>query len=62
VSWAAKKPALPRFKPEFVAPLESSQPGGAFGPDGDGHLRLCFARDPEQIAKATRRMARWLGA
>ncbi len=35
-------------------------PGGAFGPGGEGHLRLCFARDPEQIADATRRMAGWL--
>ena len=35
-------------------------PGGAFGPGGEGHLRLCFARDPDQIAEATRRMARWL--
>ena len=37
-------------------------PGGAFGPGGDGHLRLCFARDPAEIAEATRRMARWLKA
>jgi aspartate/methionine/tyrosine aminotransferase len=36
-------------------------PGGAFGPGGEGHLRLCFARDPEKIAEATRRLARWLG-
>ena len=35
-------------------------PGGAFGPGGEGYLRLCFARDPEQIAEAARRMARWL--
>jgi aspartate/methionine/tyrosine aminotransferase len=35
-------------------------PGGAFGPGGEGHLRLCFARDPDEIAEATRRMARWL--
>ncbi len=35
-------------------------PGGAFGPGGEGWLRLCFARDPEQIAEATGRMARWL--
>ena len=35
-------------------------PGGAFGPGGEGHLRLCFARDPDQIADATRRMANWL--
>ena len=37
-------------------------PGGAFGPGGEGHLQLCFARDPDQIAEATRRMARWLAA
>ena len=37
-------------------------PGAAFGPGGEGHLRVCFARDPEQIAEATRRMARWLPA
>jgi len=35
-------------------------PGAAFGPGGEGHLRLCFARDPDQIAEAARRMARWL--
>ena len=35
-------------------------PGTAFGPGGEGHLRLCFARDPAEIAEATRRMARWL--
>ena len=37
-------------------------PGGAFGPGGEGHLRLCFARDPAEIDEATRRMARWLKA
>ncbi len=35
-------------------------PGAAFGPGGEGHLRLCFARDPEAIEEATRRIARWL--
>ena len=35
-------------------------PGSAFGPGGEGHLRICFARNPEQIAEATRRIARWL--
>ena len=35
-------------------------PGAAFGPGGEGHLRLCFARDPAEIDKATRRLARWL--
>ena len=37
-------------------------PGTAFGPGGEGHLRLCFARDPAEIEEATRRMARWLKA
>jgi aspartate/methionine/tyrosine aminotransferase len=35
-------------------------PGTAFGPGGEGRLRLCFARDPAEIAEAARRMARWL--
>ncbi len=35
-------------------------PGAAFGPGGEGHLRLCFARDPAQIEEAARRMALWL--
>jgi len=37
-------------------------PGGAFGPGGEGHLRVCFARDPDEIVEAARRMARWLSA
>jgi aspartate/methionine/tyrosine aminotransferase len=36
-------------------------PGSAFGPGGEAHLRLCFARDPAQITEATRRIVRWLG-
>ena len=35
-------------------------PGFAFGPGGEGRLRLCFARAPEQVAEATRRLAAWL--
>ena len=35
-------------------------PGAAFGPGGEGYLRLCFARAPEEIAEATRRLAAWL--
>ncbi len=35
-------------------------PGVAFGPGGEGHLRLCFARDPTEVEEATQRMARWL--
>ncbi len=37
-------------------------PGSAFGPGGEGHLRICFARNPDQIAEATRRIVRWLRA
>jgi len=35
-------------------------PGSAFGLGGEGYLRLCFSRAPEEIAEATRRLARWL--
>jgi aspartate/methionine/tyrosine aminotransferase len=35
-------------------------PGVAFGPGGEGYLRICFARAPEPMAEATRRLARWL--
>jgi aspartate aminotransferase len=31
-------------------------PGSAFGPMGEGYLRLCFARDPAQIAEAVERL------
>jgi aspartate/methionine/tyrosine aminotransferase len=31
-------------------------PGSAFGPMGEGHLRLCFARDPETVATAIERL------
>ena len=37
-------------------------PGSAFGPGGQGWLRLCFARDPAEIEAAARRVARWLRA
>ena len=35
-------------------------PGSAFGPGGEGYLRLCFARARSEIAEATRRFAHWL--
>jgi aspartate/methionine/tyrosine aminotransferase len=35
-------------------------PGDAFGPGGEGYLRLCFARAPEEISEATRRLVNWL--
>src|SRR5437588_201238 len=31
-------------------------PGSAFGPMGEGHLRLCFARDPRIVAEAVDRL------
>ena len=31
-------------------------PGSAFGPMGEGHLRLCFARDPAVVAEAVERL------
>ena len=35
-------------------------PGFAFGPGGEGRLRLCFARAPALVAEATRRLAAWI--
>ncbi len=35
-------------------------PGAAFGPGGEGYLRLCFAGSPALVAEATRRFAAWL--
>ncbi|HLW93020.1 MAG TPA: pyridoxal phosphate-dependent aminotransferase [Roseiarcus sp.] len=35
-------------------------PGSAFGPGGEAYVRICFARSPEEIAEATRRLTRWL--
>jgi aspartate/methionine/tyrosine aminotransferase len=35
-------------------------PGTAFGAAGAGWLRLCFARGPEHIAEAARRLVDWL--
>lgn len=35
-------------------------PGGTFGKGGEGHLRLCFLRDPEKLAEGLDRFARWL--
>ena len=35
-------------------------PGDAFGTGGSGFMRLCFLRDPAQIAEAAGRLSRWL--
>ncbi len=37
-------------------------PGSAFGQGGEGFVRLCFARDPNEVAEATGRLARWVAA
>ncbi len=37
-------------------------PGSAFGEGGQPYVRLCFARDPNEIAEATGRLVRWVGA
>jgi aspartate aminotransferase len=36
-------------------------PGSAFGPGGEGHMRLCFARSPERLSEAMDRLAPLLG-
>ncbi|HTO82173.1 MAG TPA: pyridoxal phosphate-dependent aminotransferase [Methylomirabilota bacterium] len=36
-------------------------PGSAFGPGGEGHLRLCFASSPERLSQAMDRLAPALG-
>ena len=35
-------------------------PGATFGPGGEGHLRMCFLRDPAAIGDAMERFGRWL--
>lgn len=35
-------------------------PGTAFGPGGEGFMRLCFARGDAQLAEASRRLVGWL--
>jgi aspartate/methionine/tyrosine aminotransferase len=35
-------------------------PGDAFGPAGRGFMRLCFARGPDSVAEAARRLVAWL--
>jgi aspartate/methionine/tyrosine aminotransferase len=35
-------------------------PGTAFGEAGEGFIRLCFLRSPEQMKEATRRLVEWL--
>jgi len=35
-------------------------PGGAFGPGGEGFVRICFQRDPAQLTDAMGRIVDWL--
>jgi aspartate/methionine/tyrosine aminotransferase len=35
-------------------------PGAAFGPEGEGYVRWCFASSHERLAEGTRRLARML--
>ena len=37
-------------------------PGTAFGPGGELFMRACFLRDPQQIAEAADRLARYIAA
>ena len=36
-------------------------PGSAFGPDGEGYLRICYAADYENLKEATERLERMFG-
>ena len=36
-------------------------PGAAFGPAGEGYLRLCFASSPERLGEALERLGPMLG-
>lgn len=35
-------------------------PGGTFGPGGEGHLRMCYLKDPAKIEEGLGRFGRWL--
>jgi aspartate/methionine/tyrosine aminotransferase len=35
-------------------------PGSAFGPEGEGFLRWCFAASQERLAEGVRRLGRYL--
>jgi aspartate/methionine/tyrosine aminotransferase len=37
-------------------------PGTAFGPGGERFMRICFARQPDNIREAARRLTHWLGS
>jgi aspartate/methionine/tyrosine aminotransferase len=35
-------------------------PGAAFGPGGEGHLRMCYLRDEIKLEEAMMRFGKWL--
>ena len=35
-------------------------PGGAFGPSGEGHVRMCYATSEEKIGEALVRIGRFV--
>jgi aspartate/methionine/tyrosine aminotransferase len=37
-------------------------PGPAFGAGGEGFLRLCFARNPDSLSEAVRRLQAWIAS
>ncbi len=37
-------------------------PGAAFGPEGEGYVRWCFAADEERLAEGVRRLRRALAS
>jgi len=55
------KPDVRRLGLEIVdAANVGLAPGTAFGKGGEGFMRLCFLRSPEQLREATRRLSTWL--
>lgn len=38
-----------------------TSPGSAFGPDGEGYIRICYASEYEKLAEALERMERAFG-
>ena len=35
-------------------------PGGAFGPSGEGHVRMCYATSEDKIREALARIGRFV--
>ena len=35
-------------------------PGGTFGAGGEGYLRMCYLKEPDQLAEGLERFTNWL--